>query len=107
MTWTKEDIIKIKQLIKSNDKDNINIGILIAIYTLGMTVDELVDLIDETDIEYHTDDEVNDGYWRWCLECFDRRFCTDVSGISYVMERYNNAKQFIKKQIENYLNNKE
>lgn len=51
MTWTKEDIDKIKQLVFSDDIDSVHVGISLAIYTVGMTVNELVDLIDESRIK--------------------------------------------------------
>lgn len=51
MTWTKEDEQKIRSLILNDDVDSVHVGISLAIYTLGMTVKELVDLIDESCIK--------------------------------------------------------
>lgn len=47
MKYNKEDIDKIKQLVFSDDINSVHVGISLAIYTLGMTVKELVDLIDK------------------------------------------------------------
>ena len=51
MKYNQEDIDKIKQLVFSDDRDSVYVGISLAIYTLGMTVKELVDLIDESCIK--------------------------------------------------------
>lgn len=94
MTWTKEDEQKIKQLVFSDDNDSVHVGISLAIYTLGMTVKELVDLIDESCIKVVGDANLRES------KAFNTTLTSRYSNIYHI----NFHKDRANEKIANYLN---
>lgn len=85
MNYKQEDINKIKQLIKSTDDTNIKLGCILAINTLGMTIDELIDLIDESDVIENNDERD----WKYLLFAFGDVWYSDEEYKDSLLRQYN------------------
>jgi hypothetical protein len=100
MKIPQEDKDKIKQLITNPDTINIKLGIVIAIKTFNMTIDELIDLIDGDDVM--TGQYSKSLSYYYYLTAFGCEWRSSVK--DFVMIYYHNHRKLLHNRIKKYLN---